>query len=98
MTQKIQFLLLIVAALFVQGAFAQQATVSGTVTDEAGIPIPAVNIIEKGTTNGTSADFDGNYSFNVANGATLVFSALGYATQETPVGSESTINITYISM
>jgi len=70
-------------------------TVSGKVTDEAGLPIPGVNILEKGTTNGTSSDSDGNYTINLSNeNAIIVFSFIGYATKEVPAGSQSTINVT----
>src|SRR5690606_16583708 len=47
---------------------AQQFTVSGTVTDTQGVPLSGANIVEKGTTNGVTADFDGNYSLEVADG------------------------------
>ena len=70
-----------------------QATVSGTVTDDSGIALAGVNIVEKGTTNGTTTDFDGNYTINVANGATLVFSYIGYAAREEVVNGRSTINV-----
>jgi len=71
----------------------EQQTVSGTVADTAGTPLPGVNVVEKGTTNGTSTDFDGNYSITVSNGAVLVFSSLGYTSQEVTVGGQSTINV-----
>ncbi|HEV8515264.1 MAG TPA: carboxypeptidase-like regulatory domain-containing protein, partial [Cyclobacteriaceae bacterium] len=70
-------------------------TVSGKITDEAGLPIPGVNVLEKGTTNGTSSDGDGNYTINLSNeNAVLVFSFIGYATKEMPVGSQTAINVT----
>jgi iron complex outermembrane receptor protein len=58
--------------------------VSGTVTDETG-PLPGVSVIVKGTTNGTTTDFDGNYLINASNGAVLVFSYVGYDTKEIAV-------------
>jgi len=72
---------------------AQNRTVTGTVSDNTGSPLPGVNVVEKGTSNGTSTDFDGNYSINVADGATLVFSSLGYATREVAVGTQTTVNV-----
>ncbi len=76
---------------------AQDVTVSGVVTDEKGIPIPGINILEKGTTNGTSTDFDGNYTITVSgSNAILVFSYLGYETQEISVGTSTNINISLI--
>ena len=56
--------------------------------------IPGVSVIEKGTTNGTVTGLDGNYSLTVADGAILVFSFVGFVTQEKPVGEEGVINVT----
>lgn len=71
-----------------------QRSVSGKVTDAGdGSGIPGVNILEKGTTNGTATDFDGNFTLSVGNNATLVFSFIGYKTQEVAVGSQSSLNI-----
>ncbi len=71
-----------------------QSSVTGTVTDDTGAPLPGASIVEKGTTNGTQTDFDGNYTINVDSGATLVISYIGYATQEIPVNGQATINVT----
>lgn len=71
-----------------------QQTVSGVVSDETG-PLPGASIVVKGTTNGTQTDFDGNYTLSgVANNAVLVFSYIGYKTQEVPVNNQATINVT----
>ncbi|MEO0341485.1 MAG: SusC/RagA family TonB-linked outer membrane protein [Bacteroidota bacterium] len=71
-------------------------TVSGTVTDSSG-PLPGASVVVKGTANGTQTDFDGNYSIdNVDNNATLVFSYIGYATQEIAVNGQGTINVTLL--
>lgn len=81
--------------LFLLGAtfiYAQQG-VSGTVSDASGNPIPGVNVVEKGTTNGTASDFDGNYSISVSSNATLVFSYVGYGTVEQAVNG-ATMNVT----
>ncbi len=73
----------------------QEIGVTGKVTDqESGKGLPGVNIIEKGTSNGTVTDIEGNYSINVDNDATLVFSSIGYVTQEIALEGRSTINIT----
>ncbi len=71
-----------------------QTTITGTVIDEAGLPLPGANVIEKGTTNGTQTDFDGNFSLNVAEGATLVFSYVGFRNQEVAVNGQSAVNVT----
>lgn len=70
-----------------------QSSVSGNITDSDGLALAGVNIIEKGTTNGATTDFDGNYSINVADNATLVFSYIGFATQSIKVTGKSTINV-----
>ncbi|WP_236252917.1 carboxypeptidase-like regulatory domain-containing protein [Echinicola sp. 20G] len=68
--------------------------VTGVVTDESGEPLPGVSILEKGTTNGTVTDLDGKFSINVAsNESILVFSFIGMASQDVPVGSQSTLKI-----
>ncbi len=69
--------------------------VQGTVTDqEAGEGLPGVNIIEKGTSNGTVTDIEGSYSLNVSDTAVLLFSSIGYVTQEIDVDGRSTVNVT----
>ena len=75
--------------------YGQGITVSGTVTDEeAGIPLPGVTILVKGTTTGAASDFDGNYTLNVENAnATLVFSYVGYITQEIKLAGKKTLNV-----
>lgn len=71
-----------------------QFTVTGTITDETGLPLSGATVVEKGTTNGTQADFDGNFSIDVAGeDATLVVSFVGYSTQEVLVGGQSEIDI-----
>ncbi len=80
--------------IFIIGSIVYAQTVSGVVSDASG-PIPGVNVLVKGTTTGTQTDFDGNYSLDVGNpNAVLVFSFLGYATQEIPVNGQTTINVT----
>jgi len=64
-------------ALIVQLSFAQEKTITGTVSDQDGLPLPGVNIAVQGTTNGTQTDFDGNYSINGKTGQTLLFTYIG---------------------
>ena len=71
----------------------QQKTVQGTVTDAAG-PVIGATVMEKGTSNGTVTDFDGNFSLSVKPGATLVISYVGYTTQEVVVGNNTKFNVT----
>lgn len=74
-------------------ADAPQTVITGTITDTEGVPLPGANVVVKGTTVGTSADFDGNYSIQATAGAVLVFSYTGYNSQEQTVGSETSINV-----
>lgn len=72
----------------------QTRVINGKVTsyeDDEGLP--GVNVIEKGTTNGTVTDVEGNYSLEVSEGATVVFSSVGYVTEEVSVTNQSVINI-----
>ncbi|MDC6384721.1 TonB-dependent receptor [Flagellimonas taeanensis] len=89
-------LLLISFMLFQAVLFAQNnITVSGTVMDDQGQPLPGASVILKGTTTGIQTDFDGNYSLdNVPDNGTLVFSYIGFATQEVPIGNRTTIDVT----
>ncbi|MEC7263198.1 MAG: TonB-dependent receptor [Bacteroidota bacterium] len=72
----------------------QDFEVSGTVTDEGGVPLPGASIIEKGTTNGVQTDFDGNFSLAVSDkNAVLVVSYIGFSSKEVNVEGKSAINI-----
>ena len=84
------FLLLVFAQAFAQ----QESTVSGTVVDAEGLTMPGVSVVVNGTTNGTSTDFDGNYSIQVEDGKTLVFSFMGYSTKEVVYEGQLTLNVT----
>ena len=87
MVKRIIFSFLLVLGL-TQFAIAQEQKVEGVITEaETGMPLPGVTVMEKGTSNGTSTDFDGNFSITVDSGATLVFSMVGYASQEVAVTS-----------
>ncbi|ETN94844.1 SusC/RagA family TonB-linked outer membrane protein [Zhouia amylolytica] len=77
-----------------QAALQQKRTITGTVTDENGQPMPGASVMEKGTTNGVATDFDGNFSINVTGQkAILVVSYVGYTTKEVPAPSSGTINV-----
>ncbi|SDL62805.1 TonB-linked outer membrane protein, SusC/RagA family [Catalinimonas alkaloidigena] len=80
-------------------AFGQSATLQGTVIDDTGEGIPGVSVLAKGTSVGTITDVSGNYTLTIPNpqDAILVFSFVGYTTQEVPVGSQTTINVTLAS-
>ena len=90
---KLRGFLTLLFALFIQISFAQNKTITGTITDEAGLPLPGVNIIIKGTSSGVQSDIDGKYSISANAGDTLVFSYLGFATQSIVVKDSNTINV-----
>ena len=95
MKTKFSGILTLLLALVVQISFAQEKTISGTVTDDSGLPLPGVNIIVKSTTNGTQSDFDGNYSISTEVGQSLVYSYVGFDSQEKLVtASSSMMNVT----
>ncbi|MDB9787617.1 SusC/RagA family TonB-linked outer membrane protein [Flavobacteriaceae bacterium] len=79
--------------LFVFGFSVQAQSISGTVTDDNGVPLPGATVLVEGTQNGVSTDFDGNYSISASNGDTLVFSFVGYSNQSVVVGSSATVNV-----
>lgn len=93
MKQFILRSILFCASLLLAG-IANAQTVSGTVSEPNG-PLPGANVLVKGTTNGTTTDFDGNYTINnVAAGSTLIFSYVGFSATEVAVNGKSTINVT----
>lgn len=94
MKTKFSGILTLLLVLIVQLAFAQEKTISGTVADDTGLPLPGVNIIIKGTSTGTQSDFDGNYTIEAAVGQTLVYSYVGFDTQEIAVGASNNMNVT----
>ncbi|HLT49607.1 MAG TPA: von Willebrand factor type A domain-containing protein [Aequorivita sp.] len=89
---KTLFTFLAVALLGFQ-LHAQTVTISGTVTDDTGLPLPGANIIIKETSDGTQTDFDGRYSINAQIGQKLVFSYVGFETKEVKVGAKNIINV-----
>lgn len=74
-------------------ATAQKRIVTGTITDGGGGPMPGVNVILKGTTNGTATAGDGSYSIEAADGDILQISFIGFAPQEINVGSQTRIDV-----
>nr|WP_317042280.1 SusC/RagA family TonB-linked outer membrane protein [Robiginitalea sediminis] len=80
-------------AFVVQISFAQEKTISGTVTDSDGLPLPGVNIVVEGTATGTQSDFDGNYALQASPGQVLVFTYLGMSAERRTVGASDTVNV-----
>ena len=92
MKLKFNGILVLLIVLMTQFTFAQERTVSGVVSDNAGLPLPGVSVLVKGTKSGTQTDFDGKYSIKVSPSQVLVFSYIGMKTQET------TANLTNINV
>ncbi|MEL0202430.1 MAG: TonB-dependent receptor plug domain-containing protein, partial [Flavobacteriaceae bacterium] len=89
---KSLFKLMMVSLLTLQVAMAQK-TVTGVVSDDQGMPLPGATVLEQGTTNGVSTDFDGNFSIDVAEGQVLEISFVGYETAVITVGQDDVINV-----
>lgn len=85
-------LLLLLGLLCSTAAFAQQR-ITGQVTDEAGLGLIGVNVLELGTSNGTVTDFDGNFELEVGENATLSISYTGYQPQQVPVNNRSVVEV-----
>lgn len=93
MRTKFNGVLTLLLALMVQLALAQEQTVSGTVSDESGLPLPGASVVIKGTNTGVSTNFDGIYNIKASQGQTLVFSYIGYGAKEVVVGTSNKIDI-----
>ncbi len=93
MKTKKNGILALFLAFLVHISFAQEKTISGTVIDQDGLPLPGVNILVQGTTNGTQTDFDGKYLIKGNEGQTLVFSYLGQKELKKAIGTSNTINV-----
>ena len=91
---KLKTAFIVTLLLGVQFAFSQTLTVTGTVTDDSGTPLPGASILVAGTSDGTQTDFDGNYAIsNVPSNGTLAFSYIGFQSQNIQVDGRSTINL-----
>ncbi|WP_233552221.1 carboxypeptidase-like regulatory domain-containing protein [Parabacteroides sp. AF48-14] len=90
----LKMLTLLLFAFCTTTVFAQQKTIKGTVIDATGEPLIGVNVSVKGTTTGIITDIDGKYTLDVPTNAIIVFSYIGYRTQEVSAGNQTSINIT----
>lgn len=91
--KKRTWLTMLMAMAISVSVYAQNIMVTGTVLDEAGEPLIGATVIQKGTTNGTSTDIDGNYTINVPGNSTLVFTYVGYEKKEVNVEGRTKIDI-----
>ncbi len=87
--------MLVTCLLGISTAFAQQVTVTGTVTDDTGETAPGTNVTIRNKAGGTAVDVNGKYSIKAAKGDVLVFKLLGYTDQEATVGDNPVINIKF---
>ncbi|WP_439557438.1 SusC/RagA family TonB-linked outer membrane protein [Dyadobacter sp.] len=87
------FYSLVLTMLVSAAAFAQDAAVKGKVNDEQGQGLPGVSVVVKGTSVGTVTDLEGNYTVNAPGTATLVFSFIGYITQEIPLANKTSLDV-----
>ena len=77
-------------------SIAQEKTITGTVVDEANMPLPGATVVIKGTTTGTATDFDGKYSISANKGDVLSFSYTGYTGQNAAVTASNIIDVTLL--
>ncbi|MEM7549472.1 MAG: SusC/RagA family TonB-linked outer membrane protein [Bacteroidota bacterium] len=87
------FYIILLTTLLVSPVWSQTITVSGKVTDSGGEGLPGVNLLVKGTSNGTVTDFNGNFRLEAGSSDILVVSFVGYTTQEIPVNSQTQLSI-----
>lgn len=92
MRSKFKWIFTLLVALTMQFSFAQEKTVTGVVSDDLG-PIAGANVVVKGTTRGTTTDFDGNYAISAKEGEVLEISYVGYANQEVTVGGANSYDV-----
>jgi len=94
--KRILTLFLILSCYGILTSYAQSVSVSGTVKDETGLTLPGVSVRIKNSTTGTAVDANGNYSISAPANATLVFSFIGFQTQEVAVDNQQSINVTLV--
>ncbi len=93
MRSKLTWMLTPLLVLCINLSYGQEKTISGNVTDQNGLPLPGVNVLVVGTTNGTQTDFDGNYTISASEGDVLRFSYLGQRSVDRTVGVSDTIDV-----
>jgi len=92
-TNNIILYLFLMCALSTSNIYSQVKTISGIVSDEIGDPLPGVSVLETGTLNGESTNFDGKFSIKVKEGSSLTFSYIGYKPVVKIVGKENIISV-----
>ena len=92
--KKLYFFLSLIGMFTLSVGLAQQKSISGTILDETGGPLPGATVLVEGTNRGVTTDFDGNFSIQASEGETLIVSYVGYADQSIPVGSQDSYSAT----
>src|SRR5690606_30044888 len=94
MKSRFTGILTLFLAFMIQFSFAQEKTITGTVTSaDDGLPLPGASVMVEGTTKGTQTDLDGKYSITANQGENLVFSFLGMANQVITVGASNVVDV-----
>jgi TonB-dependent starch-binding outer membrane protein SusC len=96
MRSKFKWIFTLLIAFTMQFSFAQEKTVTGSVSDEKGT-LPGANVVVKGTTRGVQTDMDGKYAIKVKQGETLVYSFIGMKDQSIVVGASNSINVKLVN-
>lgn len=86
--------IILITVLLASTMLLAQKQVTGNITDTNGAPLLGVNVVERGTTNGTTTDFNGDFTITVAENAILIFSYIGFTTREISVTGRTTVNVT----
>ena len=95
--KKLYFFLSLIGMFTFSVGNAQQKTVSGTVLDDLGGPLPGATILVDGTTRGSTSAFDGNYSIEASLGDVLIVSYVGYSDQRIVIGSQDSYRVTLVT-
>ncbi|MGJ8659912.1 MAG: SusC/RagA family TonB-linked outer membrane protein [Cellulophaga fucicola] len=93
MRKKVTWILTPLLVMLMSFSYAQEKTITGSVTDQDGLPLPGVSVLVVGTAIGTQSDFDGNYTISAKVGQVLRYSYIGQKTTDRTVGVSSTINL-----
>ncbi|MBO6587589.1 MAG: SusC/RagA family TonB-linked outer membrane protein [Muricauda sp.] len=93
MIMRNYWMMLVFLCCSITAALAQEKNVSGTVTDQNGLPLPGVNIVVEGSSTGTQTDFDGNYAISAKVGQTLLFTYIGQKPTRRTIGASNLINV-----
>jgi TonB-dependent SusC/RagA subfamily outer membrane receptor len=92
--KKLYFFLSLIGMFTLSVGLAQQKSVSGTILDESGGPLPGATVLVEGTNRGIASDFDGNFSIQASEGEVLIVSYIGYADQRVLVGGQDSFIVT----